>query len=97
MNMADRLAVLSVVRERVRGAVVNFALYILGEAANTPNRANRLAWAREAMRDPTGWTERMLPYLLNLPEYATNGSDVTDAQLKGHIETAIVTHYIASA
>lgn len=97
LNLADRIAILAVIRPRVKAAVLNFALYILGEATNTVNHANRLAWARDTLRAGGGEqaTESLLPYMLNEPNYLDNGSSVTDVQITGHVETAIVNHYIS--
>lgn len=99
LNYADRIALLAVVRSRVKAAVLNFALYILGEAGGTANHANRLAWARNALLGGGGdtETESLLPYMLNQSDFIAVGSDVTDAQITGHIETAISTHRINPA
>lgn len=99
LNLADRIALLQVIRPRVKAAVLNFALYILGEASNTANHANRLAWARDTLRGGGGdaAAELLLPYMLNQADFLDGGSNVTDGQITGHIETAITNHYIQPA
>lgn len=94
LNLADLYAVRRVVVDRCTAAVTNYALYILGNVNAT---TEELAWAREAMRSPASYGEQTSYYLLNQPDFVNNGSDITDASLKGSVETAINAHFIAPA
>lgn len=96
LNTADRIALLVVIRPRVRAVVLNYALYILGEPTNTPNHANRVTWAKATVVAADSAVHQLINHMLNEPNFVSVGSDVTDAQITGHIETAINTHYIAT-
>lgn len=97
LNLADRLAILSVIRPRIRAAVINYALYIHGEATNTANHANRLIWAKSTLAAPDPVIERVQLHVLNQPDYLDDGSSIDDATLTGAVETAINSHYIDPA
>jgi hypothetical protein len=97
LNLADRKAIRPVIVPRCTAVVANYALYILGEDAGTANHANRLAWAREAIRDPDRQGEFLSWYVLNAPEYLAGGSDITDATLTGVVEAAVNNNFIQPA
>lgn len=97
LNPADRLTVRLNIVPRCTGAVVNFALYIIGEAGNTANHANRLDWAKKAIDNPTGEGDAVSYYVLNQPSFLNGGSSIEDAELTGIVETAIVNQFITPA
>jgi len=96
LNLNDRVSVIRsrAMIDRCVGVVVNFANYVLGEPSNTSNHTNRIAWAREAIRDPFGVGDRVSFYVFNDPAFIGDGSGIGDAALTGVIETAINTHLI---
>ncbi len=97
LNLADRMAVRAVIVSRCVACVVNYANYILGEAGNTANHTNRLAWAREAIRAPEFQGQQLSYYVLNDTNFIAGGSDITDGQLTGVIEAAINNNFITPA
>jgi hypothetical protein len=94
LNLADRLAVRRVIVDRCAAAVINYALYILGNVNAT---VPQTAWAREAIRDPNHVGEAVSYHVLNQPDFLSLGSAITDATLSGAVEAAINTHFIKAA
>jgi hypothetical protein len=95
LNMADRLAARQNIVGRCTAVVANYALYILGEAANTANHANRKSWADDAIRNAQSFGERVSWHVLNQPSFLNGGSSIEDAELAGVVETAVNTHFVA--
>ncbi len=64
---------------------------IRGEDAQTVNHANRLAWAREALKDPVGEGARLLGVALVQNKTLTTAQiqAATDAGLQSAIDSAI--------
>ena len=94
LNLNDRIAVRRNIIDRCTAAVVKYANYILGnQAATTP----QLAWAREAIRSPQSVGDQVSWYVLDQPDYISDGSGITDQALQGAIEAAINTHLIQEA
>ena len=106
LNLADRLVVIqaSHMQTRVTAAVANYALYLLGfpegaQAGNprTAATVNELGWAREAIRNPSASGASVAFHLLDDTNFLDDGSDITDVQLKGAVESVINTRFIAAA
>lgn len=97
LNMADRLSVRQNIVQRCTAIVANFALYILGEAGNTANHANRLDWAAGAIQNPASVGDQVSYYVLNQASFLNGGSAIEDAELSGIVESAIGTHFITAA
>lgn len=91
LNLADRLAVRPVIVPRCTAAVVNYALYVLGNAQAT---AEQEAWARGAIQDPAFVGDRVSYHVLNQAAFIADGSGIADAALTGVVETAINTHFV---
>ena len=96
LNLADRLVVIqaSHVQTRVTAAVAKYALYLLGNVGST---TNQLAWAREAIRTPAAVGQQVSFHLLDDTNFLNGGSDVTDVQLQGAVETAVNARFIAAS
>lgn len=94
LNLADRIAVLPVIRPRCTAAVANYALYILGDVNAT---VQKQAWAREAIRQPAAFGEQVSWHILNQQGYIDGGSSISDGELSGACEAAINAHFIAAA
>lgn len=78
---------------QIQGAVSDVAADIQAEAVETPNHANRLAWARRAFASPATVAGEMraaviTAYADTLPP---SGGTLTDAQIKSAIEAAVNT------
>jgi hypothetical protein len=97
LNFADRMAVRGVIVSRCTSVVANYALFILGEDPGTANHANRINWARDAIKSAGGFGESVSWHVLNQTPFINNGSGITDAELTGAVETAINNHYITPA
>lgn len=93
LNLADRIAVRAVIRDRCTAVVANYALYIIGNAQSTDPQ---LTWAREAIREPQAVGEAVSWYVLNQPDFINTGSDISDATLTGVVETALNEHFIGA-
>jgi hypothetical protein len=93
LNLSDRIAVRRVIVDRCTAACANYALYLLN---GTPTEA-QLAWAREAIRNPGEFGDRLSWHVLNQADFISGGSSIADNVLTGAVETAINTHFIASA
>ncbi|AMV25433.1 hypothetical protein VT84_13610 [Gemmata sp. SH-PL17] len=92
LNLNDRIAVIrsTTMQTRCTGAVAKYALYLLGGSPTTP----QLAWAREAIRDPATVGSAVSYHLLDDTNFLAGGSDITDAQLQGAVESAINNRFI---
>ncbi len=92
LNLNDRLVVIqsATMQTRVVAAVANYALYLLG----LPGTTSQLAWAREAIREPVAVGRQVAYHVLDDTNFLAGGSDITDAQLKGAVETAINNRFI---
>jgi len=92
LNLADRITIMDsqVMQMRVRGAVINYALYLLGGSPTDPQKA----WAKGALDDPQGMGAKVSRHLLDDTNFLNGGSDITDNQLKGAAETAINARFI---
>ncbi|WP_425618054.1 hypothetical protein NA78x_001747 [Anatilimnocola sp. NA78] len=97
LNFADQQLVRVSLISRCTAAVTKYARYIMGEAGNVANHANRLAWARNAMAAPQIWGERMSHVVVDQPDFISGGSSITDETLGGAIENAINAHHITPA
>ncbi len=77
-------------QKRVKYARLRSATFILIEAANTPNHAERVAWAEKAMRDQLqmSFRELMLTVILDAA-LQQDGLLVTDVALQGAVDAAI--------
>jgi hypothetical protein len=91
LNLADRMAVRPVILDRVKAAVINYALYLVN---GTPTTAQSV-WAKDALANPSLVADRVSYYVLNAPDFISSGSSITDAVLTGAVETAINTHMIS--
>lgn len=91
LNLTDRLAIRAVIRDRCTAAVINYALYILGNQAATTEQT---AWAREAIRSPADVGDKVSYHVLNQQDYIDDGSSISDASLTGAVEAAINSHFI---
>ncbi|AMV27366.1 hypothetical protein VT84_23405 [Gemmata sp. SH-PL17] len=96
LNLNDRLAVMrsSAMQARCEAAVAKYALYLLGNGGST---VNQLAWAREAIRATAAVGSQVSYHVLDDTNFLAGGSDITDTQLQGAIETAVQTRFIASS
>ncbi len=93
LNVLDRVAVRQNIISRCAAIVSNYALYLIGNVEAT---ANQKAWAVVAARTPQSWGEQVSWYVINQPDFISDGSGITDATLTGAVETAINTHFIAA-
>lgn len=62
---------------RVEAALVIVAFAVLGEAANTPNHANRVLFCNKVISDPANFARRLSPVLVmrtNLMAFVTSYS-----------------------
>ena len=78
---------------QITGAVTTVALEIQSEDAETPNHANRMAWAKSALADPSGSASQMRAAVLGtyadvLPPSA---GVLTDAQIRAAVEDTVDT------
>lgn len=95
LNLADRLVVIQSrhMQVRVTAAVSQYALYLLGNVgATTP----QLAWAKGAMDGLESMGSRVGVHLLDDPNFLSGGSDITDVQIQGAVETAVNSRFIAA-
>lgn len=78
-------------RNQVRVAVWIACNTIRTEPSTTPNNANRLRWAREALRDPLYASIQLMPVVLAQNSAATPEAILaaTDAQVQGAVDAAI--------
>lgn len=92
LNLNDRLVVMAcpAMQSRLASSVAKYALYLLGGTPTTP----QLAWAREAVRSPASVGQQVGYHLLDDTNYLAGGSDITDVQLQGAVETAINARFI---
>lgn len=98
LNLADRLAVREVIIPRCVAAVNNYANYLLGGGdPQDPPTTPQIAWAREAMRNPTSYGEQVSYYVLYQTAFINNGSSIDDPTLTGIVETAIRDNFVADA
>ena len=78
-------------RRRATVAVVVSAKTILVEDPATANHANRLAWAKTAIKDARDMAERMMWGILSDATVRTNGTNSTDAQVQAAMDACIDT------
>lgn len=93
LTYADRLAVRPLLLPRIKGAVANYANYLLGGSPTEEQRA----WARGALSSVDSMAERVSYYVLNTPEFISDGSGISDAVLNGVVEAAVNDHFIQPA
>lgn len=62
-------------QNRVTMAIIHCAYGVVAEPPDVPNHANRLALAKNAMMDPTGFTRSFYPYTVVQPGIVENGAD----------------------
>jgi hypothetical protein len=92
LNKADQIACRVNVVDRCTAAVVSYALYLLG--TQTPTEG-QLAWAREALREPRQWGDRLSWYVVGNANYISTGSSVTDSDIEYIVQTTINAQFIA--
>lgn len=94
LNLADRVTIMSAatMQARVKAAVVQYALYLLGGTPTAP----QATWAKATMDDPDAMGRRVAPHLLDNPDYLTAGTGVTDQQLQGAVEAAVNTRFVTA-
>jgi hypothetical protein len=92
LNMADRLAVRSVLVNRCTAIVANYALYILG-GGGTPT-VGKTNWAQSAIRNAASVGEAVSWHVLDQPSFKNGGSSIADDELKSAIENAINNHFV---
>lgn len=95
LNMADRIAVRRNIIDRCTGIVADYALYIIGEATNTPNHAGRKQWADDAIKNSGSFGDRVSWYVLNQTTYLNGGSSIDDTELKNVVQAAINANFIS--
>lgn len=78
---------------QIMGAVATVALAIQSEDSETPNHANRMAWARRALSSPQSVAGEIRAAVLGT--YAdtlpASGATLTDAQIKSAVESCVDT------
>lgn len=108
LNLADRITIIEspTMQVRVTGVVINYALYLLGltlgDGTNGTATVGQKAWAREAMRNPTGYARDVSRHVINdvaffgrlVGEEWLAGSSIPDGDLGGIVENAIRTHFV---
>lgn len=97
LNMADRIALRPSLVNRCAAIVTNLALYILGEAGNAANHANRKNWADNAILHASAVADQVSWYVLNRPSYLNGGTAIDDTELQNAVESAIQTFLITPA
>jgi hypothetical protein len=83
------------IQQRCVIAVMKFAVYIINEAGNTANHANRLLWANDAIVSPDGYAAKVTAHVMGNQTFLDNDLGITDSALQGIVETAINTYSIA--
>lgn len=93
LNLNDRMVVLASaqMQTRCQAAIAEVALYHLNNQNATDGQ---LAWARNAIRNVKSMSDQVSPYILNDANFLNDGSSITDALLKGAMETNINNHFI---
>lgn len=78
-------------RIKVRQAIVKAAQAIIDEVGTTPNHAQRLAWAKNALPDPDALVNEFLGYVIAKNDGATLAQIIaaTDATVQGNVNAAI--------
>lgn len=78
-------------KRRLQSAIVKAAIAIHSEADSTPRHVERMAWVREALRNPAGMAQRMcLGVLVTLnPEDEAAIGALSDAQIDGAVASLI--------
>src|SRR5690348_8249744 len=82
LNFEDRLAIRQNIVNRVAGIVNDYIQFIKGEATNTPNHANRLAWANGNATNITQLGVDLSWYALNNSSFLNGGSSIADSELQ---------------
>jgi hypothetical protein len=62
-------------QNRVTMAIIHSGYSVIAEDPATPNHANRVALAKSAMQDPTGFTRSFYPFVVVQPGIVENGAD----------------------
>lgn len=62
-------------QNRVTMSIIHCAYGVVAEPPETPNHANRLALAKNAMTDPAAFTRSFYPYVCVQPGIVENGAD----------------------
>ncbi len=94
LNHADRIAVRQNIVNRCTSAVVQYALYLLGNQTAT---TDQLTWAREAIRSPGSIGDQVAWHVMDHPDFIDLGSGITDVALQGAVEAAINNRFIQAA
>jgi hypothetical protein len=68
-------------RKRVQGWVVKTSIIIMGELDTVPNHAIRLAWARDAIKDPAKYVSPFMCYIAASTDVQEAGNASADADL----------------
>lgn len=104
LNQYDRITLIStpLMQQRIQGALIKYALYLLGGSPTT----GQAAWAKGCMDDPAGMARRVGPYLLDVPQFLgsgsgaitgdawSGGSSISDADLGGAAETVVNARFV---
>lgn len=82
-------------RKRITGALGLAAAGLLSEPSDTPNRANRVAWANRCLQDTAGTLERIMWRVALDPVVGEKGDSAADWEIQLAI-TQIIEAEIAS-
>lgn len=74
---------------RVKVACLNFANYILGEAASTPAHNTRYQWAQQTYKMPDTIAQQVTPPTVQQSQVQTDGSAILDSDLQTAVETTV--------
>lgn len=78
-------------KKRIAVAIAIAAQNILAEDGQTTNHANRVIWAKEALRDAQLMTEKIMWQILANPTVATKGLSSNDDELQFTVNSLIDT------
>jgi hypothetical protein len=93
LNFDDRSSVLAdqIMQSRIEGKVRNYAVFLANDGGST---AGEQSWARQAALNAGGVARDVANYIFDLPEFISDGSSITDADLKNAVEAAVDAHFV---
>ena len=80
-----------VLRQQVAVAIVKAAVDVINEATNTEDHSQRMAWARRALSDPTGWAAKSIWKVLENATIQSAPTEATDSDVQFVINSLVNT------
>jgi hypothetical protein len=74
---------------RVKVACLEYANYIMGEAADVPAHTTRTKWANQTMQSPDAAASTVTPSVVMDPAVQESGASIDDAGLQSAVENTV--------